>query len=98
MDKAISDLLDYCTLNNRVCPKPMFWIQLWQLLIDRKKSDTEWQFSGPPIRAAWWNTADSKKQARFSDHINWACQYGLFEEVDQYIRSLPENQWHHLNE
>jgi hypothetical protein len=98
MDKAISELLGYCQSNNRVCPKPVDWIQLWQILIDRKKSGTEWQLSGPPIRAAWWHTTDPKKQARFSDHISWACDHGLYEEVHQFIRSLSENQWHHLNE
>ena len=98
MDKSLSNLLDYAQSNNRVCPKPIFWIQLWELLLARKKSDGGWQLSGPPIRAAWRHTTDWEKHKRFSDQICWASDHGMFEIVVQFVRSLKENQWHHLNE
>lgn len=98
MDKTLSILLDYCKSNKRVCPKRIFWIQLWLLLLSPERVGIGWQLSGPFIRAAWWHTIDSEKQEQFFDQIRWAYHHGLFEKVDRFIRSLSEDQWHHLNE
>ena len=36
--------------------------------------------------------------AREKEHIDWADQYGVLDEVDKYLRSLPESQWAHIRE
>ena len=95
MDKTLSDLLEYCKSNHRVCPQPMFWNDLWKLL---PRNDEGQAPSTPLILAAWWDTPAFLKQLRFLEHIQWAHDNGVLEKVDRYLRSLSEDQWHHLNE
>jgi hypothetical protein len=51
--------------------------------------------SPPLILAAWWGTSDQEKRARLKHHIEWAEQHNLIDMVDQRLRSLSEDQWHH---
>jgi hypothetical protein len=76
----------------------MLWNQLWELLPDRKRVGLGWQPPLPLILAAWWETTDQDKQQRLLKHIHWAYDHGVLEKINQYLRSLSENQWHHLNE
>jgi hypothetical protein len=32
---------------------------------------------------------------RLREHIQWADEHGAIDEVDAYLRSLPEEQWFH---
>ena len=98
MDQELSDLVEYCKSNNRVCPQPMLWNQLWELLPDRKRVGMGWQPPLPLILAAWWDTPALFKQIRFLDHIQWAFDHNFLGKVDQYLRSLSEDQWYHFGE
>jgi hypothetical protein len=98
MDNVLSDLLDYCKSNNKVCPQPMLWNQLWELLPDRKRDGLGWKPSLPLILAAWWETTDEDKLQRLIEHIQWAHDHGGLEKVNQHLRSLSEDQWHHIGE
>lgn len=95
MGTAISDLLDYCKTNNRVCPQRMFWNDLYKILPQNDKGERP---PAPLLFGAWWDTSALLKQLRFLDHIQWAHDNGVLEKVDRFVRSLPETQWHHLNE
>ena len=44
MDKALSDLLDFCESNNRVCPKSVHWNAVYSILPPSKESQKP-----PPI-------------------------------------------------
>jgi hypothetical protein len=35
---------------------------------------------------------------RLKEHIDWAEQQGMLDEVDKFLRSLPESQWAHIGE
>ena len=98
MDQELSDLVEYCKSNNRVCPQPMLWNQLWELLPDRKRVGMGWQPPLPLILAAWWDTPALFKQIRFLDHIQWAFDHNVLGKADQYLRSLSEDQWYHFGE
>ena len=98
MDKEFCDLLTYCKYKDRVCPKPLSWYRLWELILIGRRVGSGWQPSGPLIDSAWMHTTNAEKQNRFHDHILWACKHGLYEKVDRFIRSLSETQWHHFNE
>jgi hypothetical protein len=94
MDTAISDLLDYCKANNRVCPKNDCWNAFYALLPDKvlKKPPT------PLIIPESGMIYDSLRQLRLSDQIYWAYDADAIEECEHFLRSLSEDQWHHLNE
>jgi len=98
MKKPLTDLLDYCQSNYRICPKPPEWNRLWEILPNRKRVGAEWQPPAPLILAAWWDTSDDEKQQRFLKHIHWANEHGAIEKIDRYVRSLSENQWHRLGD
>ncbi len=38
------------------------------------------------------------KMLRLREHIEWAASHGCLEEVNMFLRGLPEDQWHHIGE
>ena len=88
-----SDLFDYIQNSKRVCPKPDYWNKLWEMLPDKKRVGAGWQPALPLILAAWWETSDAQKRVRLTTHINYAEEKGILNQVNEYLRSLKENQW-----
>ena len=80
--------------NNRVCPKPEKWQQLYDMLPGRKPSEPP-----PPLVGAAWNgTPSIPKRMCFREHIEWAAGQGALQQVYTYMKSLPESDWHHMGE
>ena len=93
-DKAKS-LRGYCRENGRFCPQPDYWNQLWKMLPDHnRKTSGVWNPPLPLILAAWSCTG-LEKIMRLDDHIRWADEHSVIDEVDAYLRSLTEEQWFH---
>ncbi len=84
--------------NNRVCPQPKRWEQLYDMLPHKQRGDGGWEPSLPLILAAWWDTPNLSKMLRFHEHIKWAADHGCLEEVYVFLQNIPEDQWHHLQE
>ncbi|MBL0353058.1 MAG: hypothetical protein IPP03_10495 [Dechloromonas sp.] len=84
--------------NKRVCPQPQRWLQLFDMLPDKKLSGAGREPSLPLILAAWWDTPAMSKMLRLREHIEWAASHGCLEEVNMFLRGLPEDQWHHIGE
>jgi hypothetical protein len=94
MDKTLSDLLDYCKSNNRVCPKNIYWNAFYSLLPDKEEKR-------PPVPLLVPESGiihDSFRQLRLSDQVYWAYYTGAIKKGDHFLRSLSEDQWHHLDE
>ena len=79
-------LLDYCGAGGRICPAPEAWHRMWQLL-DAMATDRK-----PPRPPAPDEPGNSLKWA-LVDHLLWADQLGVFDKVDQFLRSLGPSQW-----
>jgi hypothetical protein len=94
MEKALSDLIDYCKSNNRVCPKNIYWNAFYSLLPDKEEKRPPAPLFVPESGMIY----DSFRQLRLSDQIYWAYYTGAIEESDHFLRSLSEYQWHHLDE
>jgi hypothetical protein len=90
-------LLEYVKADGRICPMPDFWNQLWEMLPDKKQVGVGWEPSLPLILAAWWNTPDFSKILRLDEHICYAAEHGVLDEVDSYLRSLTKEQWFYGN-
>jgi hypothetical protein len=41
--------------NNRVCPQPQKWSELYELLPNKRRKGNGWEPSLPLILAAWWD-------------------------------------------
>lgn len=87
-------MMDAILKDNRICPKPQQWNKLWEII----KSKTDEKISAPLILAAWWETSDEDKLTRFKYHIQIAERVNASIEVDNYLRTLNENDWHHKGE
>lgn len=91
----LDELLAYVQADDRVCPKPQQWDAMWKMLPDRQRVGAGWEPALPLILAAWWETPILLKVLRLREHIEYAAARGLLEQVDGFLRSLPESQWAH---
>lgn len=93
--EKLDALIAYVTADGRVCPQPIEWNALWELLPNKQPSGHSWLPPLPLILAAWHTTSDSEKATRLREHLNWAAEHGALDRIDATVRSLSEGQWHH---
>jgi hypothetical protein len=89
-------LIAYCRQNERVCPQPNRWQQLWEKLPGRKRGEAGWEPPAPLILAAWHDTPAMLKMLRLAEHIEWADKHGALQEVATFLRGLSEEEWHYI--
>lgn len=80
--------------NNRVCPKPARWLQLYEMLPDKRRSEP----APPLVDAAWNDTPSIPKRMCLREHIEWAESHGCLQQVFTFMKSLQEDEWHHMGE
>lgn len=90
--ETFETLWKYCISNNRICPMPMKWNDLFNLLKDNKKLNL------PLILNGWEMSSPLEKNLRFKDHIKSAENTDQLEEISEYLRLLKENDWAHYGE
>lgn len=95
MTQELDDLLSYCKSNNRVCPMPMKWNELWELLPNRSRAGSGWVPSLPLILAAWHHSSPTMKSMRLEEHIRHAEENGALKIVREYLLNLSEKDWFH---
>ena len=69
MSEAVDRLIAYCRENNRVCPLPKAWQQLWEMLPEKRQGVGAWEPAVPLIGAAWHETPAMLKMVRLGEHI-----------------------------
>ncbi|MBT3071920.1 hypothetical protein KKP04_13720 [Rhodomicrobium sp. Az07] len=93
-------LLSFVMSDDRVCPRPMEWHALWQK-IGGRRLDTNggitWEPAPPIVLSAWTFSNDASRAARFYEHLQWATAHGALDIADTFVRSLPQEAWHHSN-
>lgn len=95
---TLLQIIELCASEDRVCPKPIKWEDLWKLLKNKKRNGNSWIPSLPLILAAWDFTSDSSKKERLIEHLKWADEQNQLDEIFQYLSALNESDWHHKNE
>ena len=94
----LEETVAQATKNNRVCPKPIYWNALYQLLLTGMPEGAGSKPASPLILAAWHESPAISKARRLNEHLNWAASHGVLKEVHELIASLSEDQWHHYGE
>ena len=94
--ELLDDLLAYVRSEKRVCPNPQEWHQLWEMLPDKKRVGQGREPPLPLILDAWWDTPALSKMVRLEEHIRYAYQHGVLEQVDAFLRQLKPEQWFYL--
>ena len=95
---TLKETLEEAQKNNRVCPQPKKWNELYGLLPNKKRKGNGWEPSIPLILAAWWDTPAVPKMLRLREHIEWAHQHGCLDAVYQFLANLKEEEWHHIGD
>ena len=97
-EETFDSLTSYCRENDRVCPLPPLWNDLWKLLPERRQTGASWEPSLPLTLGAWHYASNLEKMARLTCHIQWAEKHGALNEIAVFLRGLTEEQWHHLGD
>jgi hypothetical protein len=98
MPDTLEQLLSFCRKKGRVCPLPQRWNDLYRMLPKTQRRGTGWEPALPLILAAWWEASDRQKRERLELHIRWAHDNGALDQIANFLRSLPESEWHHAGE
>jgi hypothetical protein len=90
---SLENLLEVCTKNNRICPKPDFWMKLSDTIGKNKPNDE----LTPLILAGWVYSDDETKQERLIKQIKFAlAQPGsVRDKFIEVLLSIDEDDWHH---
>ena len=92
-------LLEYSLINDRVCPKRDFWNHLWVINAKTKTFDSVLNQNKLPVLDK--NSTEKEKiqrSVRLRKYIEYADKHNLIGEMDKFIRSIPEDKWHHFYE
>ena len=84
--------------NNRVCPLPLKWNAMWEILNKNKGNHDDEELLVPLILAAWGITSNLEKIVRLQSQIRWASKSGCLPEVYEFLVNLNEDDWHHLKD
>lgn len=98
MENKAEELITYCQANGRICPMPMKWDELFQMLQNGRQRGESWEPPPPLILAAWHFSSKSDKQLRLREHIVWAEKHGMLKKIDNFLRNLREKDWLHDRE
>lgn len=99
-DGNLDDLTAYAQTNERMCPMPRCWHELYNIIsppqLERPGgARLNWTPPGPLILGGWRYTSVEEKRLRLREHLEYAAAHGLFAEVDRFLRALPESEWAH---
>ena len=95
---TLEEAITEATKNNRVCPMPSLWNQLYELLPNRKRKGFGWEPSLPLILAAWHEAPALSKALRLREHLEWAASNGAIDQVYNFMVSLSESDWYHFGD
>lgn len=84
--------------NNRVCPQPQAWQQLYQMLPGKKQMSRGWEPQAPLTGSAWNVTSAMAKRMCLRDHLEWAASKSCLDEIYAFLKALPEESWHHTGD
>ena len=78
--------------NNRVCPLPAIWKQVWDYLPNKGSSLS----TVPTTAAEWAQLPPLQMRSRLREHLEWAHAQGVLPQVLGALRKVPEDRWHHI--
>lgn len=92
-------LLEYCLINERVCPIRDYWNHLWVINTQAKTFDSILSQYRTPLLDKNSSEKDKvQRSLRLRKYIEFADKHNLINEMYAFIRSIPETKWHHFYE
>lgn len=93
-EPTVHDAMVEARRNNRVCPSPAQWQQLYDMLPKRRGNLPTPPLVGP----SWLATPSLSKRMCLREHLDWAEANGVLGTVLSFLKQLPEEEWHHMGE
>ena len=91
---SLEELLIASSKDGRVCLQPEPWQRLWEMLPNRRRTDTRWEPALPRILAAWQHTLGAAKRHRFHEHLRRAPLHGASNAAARFLAQLQPEDWH----
>lgn len=92
---SVQSLMVLARRNNRACPAPAQWTQLYELLGGEGQHDLQ----APPLQPwVWPRLSGLQKRLRFREHVEWAERHGRLEQIARFMNALGEGDWVHMGE
>lgn len=91
---SMNRMLEEISRNDRVCPNPIFWNELHELVIKAAINEN----AHPPlplILGGWWHSSNESKAHRLVELLTWADVHKVSNVAWAYINALNEDEWHH---
>jgi len=77
--------------NNRVCPNPMIWNDLYKMMCEDLN---EQEIPKPLILAGWNFSSDMEKLIRFKEHLS-LIDFKIENRIKDFISNMKEEDWYH---
>ena len=94
----LADFIPYTQERDRICPRLMEWNDFYAKIGGSRRDTASgiiWDPMPPLVLSAWNFSNDDERQKRFQEHLAWSAQRGTLHIAETYLRSLPEEAWHH---
>ena len=90
---TVDDVLVEARKNNRVCPQPVFWFQLYDLLPEGPRRPAP-----PPDGPAWRASSSLAKRMALRDQLEYAARVGTLSAVMAFLKKMREQDWLHMGD
>jgi hypothetical protein len=97
-EDIVENVMEYCRANNRICPMPQQWNELWEILPGSRRVISGLRPPLPLILGSWYYSTPDMKMKRFAEHMQWAVNHQAIVPVTGYIYGLAEENWLHFGE
>jgi len=84
--------------NNRVCPLPLQWQVMYDLLPTTVRPDGKRVPTPPLAGLAWHQTPSLSKRTCLREQVEWAATQGCLGTIQSFFGSLQEDEWHHMGD
>ena len=93
---TLEEAFELIKKNNRVCPQPYRWQELYEMLHDKQREEGGREPPLPIVLGAWWHSSELQKMMCLQEHIKIALELNCLDEVFNFLSELPETDWHHI--
>ena len=90
---TVDSLLAFISSGRRIYPMPMKWKDLYEMLPDQKPRGGGWEPPLPLILGGWSST-DWQKRERLAEHIRYAAEHDVLQQVGDFLYSLRDEDWY----
>lgn len=94
LEVSLYEVMAEIRKDNRVCPQPTRWLEFYRIL---QEAGSGQPLPAPPLTgSAWAATPALAKRMCFREQVEWAAGNGCLQASYEFIKALPEGDWHYM--